>query len=161
MLASMSTISAVQCPIAITTERTASVPGFAPDFEIMNPALTNTVSTNRQSPSVNNKLSSTCSLVLSDPFTGNIDLFDSPTLFFADRLHIYFETKGSSAFEYASQFPVYSIEQLTVDQATRLSNESLMVNVMELKGEMTYPLPVDGTIYLTAHDTTVKIVCNQ
>ncbi|OGE47098.1 hypothetical protein PENARI_c065G01753, partial [Penicillium arizonense] len=113
MLASMSTISAVQCPIAITTERTASVPGFAPDFEIMKPALSNTVSTNRQSPSVNIKLSSTCSLVLSDPFAGNINLFNSPTLFFADRLHIYFETKESSAFEYASQFPVYSIEQIT------------------------------------------------
>ncbi|KAJ6086506.1 hypothetical protein N7467_005420 [Penicillium canescens] len=112
---SMSTISAVQCPIAITTERTASVPSFAPDFEIIKPALSNTVSTNRQSPSMNNKLSSTYSLVLSDLFNRNINLFDSPTLFFADRLHIYFETKESSAFKYVSQFLMYSIKQITVD----------------------------------------------
>ena len=36
--------------------------------------------------------------------------------------------------------------------------ESLVVDMLELQGKMTYPLPVDGTIYLTARDTTVKIV---
>ncbi|KAJ6161863.1 hypothetical protein N7485_010093 [Penicillium canescens] len=161
MLTSVSTMSGVQDPVDIATERTASVPSFAPDSEIMKPALSNAVSTNRQSPSANNKLFSSCSLVLSDPFTGLIHTLDSPPFFFADRLHIYLEMEESSTSESTSQFPVYTIEPITVDQVTRLSNESLMVDVMELQGEMTYPLPVDGAIYLTAHDTTVKIVFGQ
>jgi hypothetical protein len=68
--------------------------------------------------------------------------------------------EDSSTFESASQFHVYSIEQMTVNQVTKLSVESLAVAVVDLQ-EMTYPLPVDGTLCLTAHDTTVKIGCKR
>jgi hypothetical protein len=36
-----------------------------------------------------------------------------------------------------------------------------VVDVIGLQGEMTYPLPVDGTIHLTGNDTIVRIVFKQ
>lgn len=85
MLASVSTISAVQGTIDITMERTASVPGLSLDSENIKLALKNAVSTNRIGPSVNNRLFSSYSLVLGDPFTGIINPLDSPPFFFANR----------------------------------------------------------------------------
>lgn len=161
MLVSMSTISVMQHSIASTTEKTALVPEIRPELEITKSMLSNTFSTNRHGPSMISKSSHTHSLVSSDACTGNINVLSSPTRFCADRLHIYVEAEERSASEYTPPFPKYSIEQITIDQETRLSNESLVVDVFGLQGEMTYPLPVDRTIHLIGNDTIVKIVFKQ
>jgi hypothetical protein len=155
MLASASTMSAMKAPVNMTTERALSVPSVISQGSRI---LKTAVST---AEPVSFKVFNSCVLAPSDPITGVISPTASSQYFLAGPLHIHLEMEESPMAESAANYLAYSIERLTVDQTTKLPVESLIVDVVELERERTYPLSADGTFCLTAHDTAVKIVCKR
>ncbi|GIC85840.1 nucleic acid/nucleotide deaminase domain-containing protein [Aspergillus udagawae] len=154
ILVSASTISSVQDAVDITLDRTISVTSVYPGSEIVDTAVTAADSLERK------KLSS-CVLAPSDMFTGVIFPTASSPLFQAGSLHVHLEMEESSTSESSAKCLFYSIERTTVNHATKMPVEPLMVDVVELEREMTYPLPANGTFCLTAHDIAVKVVCKR
>ncbi|KAJ5377963.1 uncharacterized protein N7496_005372 [Penicillium cataractarum] len=152
MWASASTMSAAQGPVDSATERTTSVAGVSPESEIVESAVPIA-----DTPPVDCKSFSNCVLAPSDTFTGVISPAVSAPCFLAGPLHIHLEMEEISKSECAARCLVYSIERMTVSQTTKLPIESPMMDVVELKSEMTYALPANGTFCLTAHNTAVKI----
>jgi hypothetical protein len=140
MLASASTMSAVQGPVDIDTERTTSVARVSPGSEIVE----SVVSTDQ--PPVDTESFSSCVLAPSAMFTGVISPSASAPCFLAGSLHIHLEMEESSKSECAAKCLAYSIERLTVNQITKLPIESLMMDVVELEREMTYPLPANADV---------------
>ncbi|CAG8418782.1 unnamed protein product [Penicillium salamii] len=155
ILASKSTISAIQHPVDIITERTVSLPSVSPGCKIVETAVSTT------DPIVNPRVSSGCVLELNCPLTGIISVTASSLLFLADALHIHLEMEDRATVNSRTKCLAYSIERMSAKQATRLPIGTPIVDVMELGKEMTYAIPTDKSFCLTAHDITVRIVCKQ
>lgn len=158
-------MSAVQDPVNIITERTMLVPSVSSGSGIMETAVSTAVSTadplERMDLPVDFKVFRRCIRAPSDPFTGVISSTASTSFFLTRPLYIYLEMDESSTPESSAKCLSYSIERITVDQTTTLPVESLMVDVVKLEREMSYPLPTDRILFLTAHDIAVKIVCKR
>ncbi|KAF3399878.1 hypothetical protein F1880_008447 [Penicillium rolfsii] len=154
MLVSASTMSAVQDRIEITTGA-VSLSGISLGSGTVETAVSTA------DPPGDSKVFSACVLAPSDLLTGIITPTAPSPFFLAGPLHIHLEMEGSSTTESITKSLTFSIERTDVNQIKKIPTESLIVDVVELEGVMTFALPADGTFCLTAHGIAVKIECKQ